>query len=171
MTDAAPTERQTVMIDLAQGRFRVHRGAYRRPEAFEAELLDDWRLPKRVRLYADRLYDIALLDSPDPLAADPEQSVFVLSKPKFRIVSRAKRLIKKAAHAEYPHSQTRHLTSNIRLGAIEGEERRRGRANFVVYRSKCDKKVQYMGEAHYRLAVVDGVSRIRRKRLVPTFLF
>lgn len=132
----------------------------------EAELLDDWRLPEWAQLYTDDAhYDIASLDSPDPLAADPAQSLFVVSDPKFRIVSRAKRLMKKTAHAEYPHSKTRHLTSNIRLGAIEGGERR-VRANFVVYRSKGDKTVQYMGEAHYRLAVVDGALRIRHKRLV-----
>lgn len=38
MADAALTERQMVMIDRAQGRFRVHRDAYRSPEVFEAEM-------------------------------------------------------------------------------------------------------------------------------------
>jgi p-cumate 2,3-dioxygenase subunit beta len=132
----------------------------------EAELLDDWRLPEWADLYTDDAhYDIASLDSPDPLKADPGTSLFVLSDPKFRIVSRAKRLMKKTAHAEYPHSKTRHLTGNIRLGAVTGSDRA-VRANFVVYRTKGDKTVQYMGEAHYVLTVIEGKIRIRRKRCV-----
>ncbi len=132
----------------------------------EAELLDDWRLPEWAELYTDDAhYDIASLDAPDPLKADPGTSLFVLSDPKARIVSRAKRLMKKTAHAEYPHSKTRHLTSNVRLGANNGGEQA-VRANFVVYRSKGDNTVQYMGEAHYVLVMVDGAIRIKRKRCV-----
>ena len=132
----------------------------------EAELLDDWRLPEWADLYSDDAhYGIASLDSPDPVAADPGTSLFVVSDPKFRIVSRAKRLMKKTAHAEYPHSKTRHITGNIRLGPVSGAERS-VRANFVVYRTKGDTTVQYMGEAHYLVAVIDGRLRIRRKRCV-----
>jgi p-cumate 2,3-dioxygenase subunit beta len=130
----------------------------------EAELLDGWRLPEWSALYTDDArYDIASLDAVDPTNADPATSLFVLSDDKGRIDSRAKRLMKKTAHAEYPHSKTRHLTSNVRLGPVEGNELC-VRANFVVYRSKGDKTTQYMGEMHYRLAIVDGAIKIRRKR-------
>lgn len=130
----------------------------------EAELLDDWRLPEWAQLYTDDAhYDIASLDSPDPLQADPGSSLFVLSDDKVRLSSRAARLMKKTAHAEYPHSKTRHLTSNVRLGERTGAERK-VRANFVVYRTKGERTVQYMGEAHYRLVATESGLRIRHKR-------
>jgi p-cumate 2,3-dioxygenase beta subunit len=132
----------------------------------EADLLDNWRLPEWADLYTDDAhYDIASLDAPDPLAADPGTSLFVLSDPKFRIVSRAKRLMKKTAHAEYPHSKTRHMISNVKLGEGDANERK-VRANFAVFRTKGDNTVQYMGEAHYVLRQVAGQIRIHRKRCV-----
>ena len=69
----------------------------------EAELLDGWRLPEWSELFTDDArYDIASLDAEDPLKADPATSLFVLCDDKLRLVSRAKRLMKKTAHAEYP---------------------------------------------------------------------
>ncbi|MFA5629970.1 MAG: aromatic-ring-hydroxylating dioxygenase subunit beta [Porticoccaceae bacterium] len=131
----------------------------------EAELLDDWRFPEWASLFTDDArYDIASLDADDPLAADPATSLFVVSDDKERLVSRASRLMKKNAHSEYPRSKVRHLTSNIRFneradGAIDV------RSNFVVYRSRGDKTVRYMGEAHYELLRVDDGFRIRNKRI------
>ena len=147
------------MSELLQSRAAIEEFLYR-----EAELLDDWRLPEWADLFTDDgRYDIASLDSEDPSKADPATSLFVLADDKTRIVSRAKRLMKKTAHAEYPHSKTRHITGNVRLGEISGNERA-VRANFVVYRTKGDRTVQYMGEAHYLLVAADDAIRIRRKR-------
>jgi p-cumate 2,3-dioxygenase beta subunit len=132
----------------------------------EAELLDTWQLPEWATLYtSDARYDIASLDSPDPMAADAANSLFVLSDDKMRLESRAKRLMKKTAHAEYPHSKTRHLTSNVRLSPPEGNEIK-VRANFVVYRTKGDRTVQFMGEANYVLVAADGALKIKRKRCI-----
>jgi p-cumate 2,3-dioxygenase beta subunit len=147
------------MTDPLLSRSAIEEFLYR-----EAELLDDWRLPEWAELFTDDArYDIASLDSPDPSAADPATSLFVLADDKARIVSRAKRLMKKTAHAEYPHSKTRHITSNVRLGEVQGNECP-VRANFVVYRTKGDRTVQFMGEARYQLVSLDGKIRIRRKR-------
>jgi p-cumate 2,3-dioxygenase beta subunit len=147
------------MSELLQSRAAIEEFLYR-----EAELLDDWRLPEWADLFTDDArYDIASLDAEDPSKADPATSLFVLADDKTRIVSRAKRLMKKTAHAEYPHSKTRHITGNVRLGELSGNERA-VRANFVVYRTKGDRTVQYMGEAHYLLVAADGAIRIRRKR-------
>ena len=130
----------------------------------EAELLDGWRLPEWAELYTeDARYDIASLDSPDPTNADAATTLFVLSDDKMRLTSRAKRLMKKTAHAEYPHSKTRHLTSNVRVGARSGDEIA-VRANSVVYRTKNDRTVQFMGEAHYLLVAGAAGLRIKRKR-------
>jgi 3-phenylpropionate/cinnamic acid dioxygenase small subunit len=69
----------------------------------------------------------------------------------------------KSAWAEDPPSRTRRLVTNVRVsdrpdGAIGVK------ANFVVYRTKGDRTVQYMGEAHYLLVAAEGAIRIRRKR-------
>jgi p-cumate 2,3-dioxygenase beta subunit len=132
----------------------------------EAELLDDWRLNEWAELYTDDAqYDVTSLDCPDPLNASSDSSLFVLADDKERLASRAKRLLKKTAHAEFPHSKTRHLVSNIRLGS-PANGALPVRVNFVVYRTKEDRTSQYMGEAHYVLVPGNGSFRIRRKRCV-----
>jgi p-cumate 2,3-dioxygenase beta subunit len=132
----------------------------------EAELLDNWQLPEWAALYtSDARYDIASLDAPDPATADAATSLFVLSDDRMRLESRAKRLMKKTAHAEYPHSKTRHLTSNVRLGEQLANEIK-VKANFLVFRTKGDKTVHYMGEAHYVLVATDGALMIKRKRCI-----
>jgi p-cumate 2,3-dioxygenase beta subunit len=132
----------------------------------EAELLDDWRLPEWAELYTDDArYDVTSLDSEDPLNASCQDTLFVLADDKERLTSRAKRLMKKTAHAEYPHSKTRHLVSNVRVGQITNGELT-ARANFVVYRTKDDRTTQYMGQAHYVLVPSEGRIRIKHKRCV-----
>ncbi|HKQ83392.1 MAG TPA: aromatic-ring-hydroxylating dioxygenase subunit beta [Steroidobacteraceae bacterium] len=132
----------------------------------EAELLDDWRLPEWSELYTDDArYDVASLDSEKPLEARSEESLFVLADDKERLTSRAKRLMKKTAHAEYPHSKVRHLISNVRVQPLENGELN-VRANFVVYRTKEDRTTQYMGQAHYVLVSQNGQFKIKRKRCV-----
>ena len=132
----------------------------------EAELLDDWRLPEWSDLYTDDArYDVTSLDLEDPVAASSEDTLFILADDKSRLVSRARRLMKKSAHAEYPHSKTRHLISNVRLApAVNGEQM--VKANFVVYRTKEERTTQYMGQAHYVLVLNDGDIRIRKKRCI-----
>jgi p-cumate 2,3-dioxygenase beta subunit len=132
----------------------------------EAELLDEWRLPEWAELYTDDArYDVTSLDSENPLEERPDKSLFVLADDKERLTSRAKRLMKKTAHAEYPHSKTRHLISNVRVRPLENGELN-VRANFVVYRTKEDRTTQYMGEAHYVLVSQNGQFKIKRKRCV-----
>lgn len=132
----------------------------------EAELLDDWRFPDWANLFTDDArYDIASLDADDPLGADSSTSLFVVADDKERLISRADRLMKKSAHAEYPRSKVRHLTSNIRFNECGEDGAIDVRANFVVYRSRGDKTVRYMGEAHYQLVQKDDELRIRNKRI------
>ena len=103
----------------------------------EADLLDTWRLPEWSELFTDDArYDIASLDSEDP-AERPilRRRCSYSADDKLRLVSRAKRLMKKTAHAEYPHSKTRHITSNVRIGEVNGDEVA-VRANFVIYRTQ-----------------------------------
>lgn len=143
-----------------------------RPEAEdflfnEAELLDAWRLPEWAELFTDdAVYEVTSPSSTDPLDADPAATLFLISDRIDRIRGRASRLMKKTAHAEYPHSKTRHMVSNVRItGGGDGETRLR--ANFVVFRTKEDNSTYFMGEFHYVL-VTDGAgaTRIRSKRAV-----
>lgn len=132
----------------------------------EAELLDDWKLDEWAALYIeDARYEIASPATEDPSNANPNQTLFLVADGIARIRGRAVRLSKKTAHAEFPHSKTRHLVTNVRVVGGEGDETR-VRANFAVYRTKEDTTTVYMGEAYLTL-VRDGESvKIRRKRCV-----
>lgn len=130
----------------------------------EAELLDDWRLPEWAQLYTeDASYEIASPATDNAANADPNATLFLVCDKIDRIRGRATRLMKKTAHAEFPHSKTRHLVGNVRLTGGEGKETRL-RANFAVYRTKEDTTTIYMGEAHYTIVEADDGLKIRRKR-------
>lgn len=133
----------------------------------EAELLDAWDLMAWTEMYTeDSLYEVTSPANADPHNSDARNTLFLISDRIDRIRGRAKRLLKKTAHAEYPHSKTRHMVSNVRVAAGEGEGETRVRANFAVFRTKEDNSTIYMGEAFFTLVeTADGV-RIRRKRCV-----
>ncbi len=138
----------------------------------EADLLDNWQLEEWAALFTDDgQYWVPSTDAPPD--ADPRQTLFLIYDDRHRIGERAKRLLKKSAHAEFPHSRTRHLISNVRLhaagnGLREGDVR--VTCNFVVYRSKNGVNDIYPGHSIYDL-VPDGGAfripfRIRLKRAV-----
>jgi p-cumate 2,3-dioxygenase subunit beta len=132
----------------------------------EAELLDDWRLLEWKDLYTgDSRYEVTSTDCEDPLSADPTKSLFLLADKKNRIDARAARLMKKAAHCEFPHSKTRHMYTNVRVAGSEGGETK-VRANVVVYRTGADRTTNFMGEMHYVLVREGADIRIRSKRIV-----
>src|SRR5260370_24181476 len=117
----------------------------------EAELIDDWRLPEWSELYTeDARYDVTSLDSPDPINSSAKDSLFLLADDKERLTSRAKRLMKKTAHAEFPHSKVRHIISNVRLDPNASGEIK-VRANFIVYRTKQANTRQYIAQTHSAL--------------------
>lgn len=86
---------------------------------------------------------------------------------RMRMESRVDRLNNRRAHREYPHSNLRHLVTNIRLGAREGDELD-VRASFMVWRFRNGGEKHYVGRYHYRLVTGDAGSglRIRSKRVV-----
>ena len=133
----------------------------------EAELLDDWKLNDWAALYReDALYEVTSPSSEDPVASNASTSLFLVSDRIDRIRGRATRLLKKTAHAEYPHSKTRHMVSNVRVSAGEGPGDCNVRANFAVFRTKEDTTSIFMGEYRYRLAVAGDAIRIVRKRII-----
>ena len=130
----------------------------------EAELLDDWKLEQWLALYTlDATYSVPSTDL--PADADPGKSLFYIADDRVRMQERVIRLMKKTAHSEQPRSRTRHLVSNVRVGAMEGEQLGASAA-FVTYRTKNGHTDTFIGSLRYRLQrQADGL-RIRDKRCV-----
>jgi p-cumate 2,3-dioxygenase beta subunit len=128
----------------------------------EAELLDEWRLPEWLALFTeDAIYHVPATDL--PANASPDNSLFYVADDRFRLSERVKRLMKRTAHAEFPHSRTRHLVGNVRVRERSGDELIVGSA-FVVYRTKDGVTDTYFGSSRHRLISLDGSFRIKEKR-------
>jgi p-cumate 2,3-dioxygenase beta subunit len=139
-----------------------------RPEAEdflfkEAALLDAWRLEEWANLFTeDGEYLIPATDAPD---GAPGTSLYLVYDDRHRLGERAKRLLKKTAHAEQPRSRTRHMSSNVMVAEAEGAVMPVF-CNFVVFRSRMEKTDIYPGHAEYRLVRgFDGL-RIRSKKAI-----
>src|SRR5665213_2567111 len=86
----------------------------------EAELLDEWRLPEWLELFTDdAIYYVPATDL--AVDASPDNNLFYVSDARFRLSERVKRLMKRTAHAGYPHSPTRHLVSIGRISKRIGD--------------------------------------------------
>lgn len=129
----------------------------------EAELLDDWRLQDWFALFTeDCRYQIPSADLPPD--ASPETNLFYVDDGHVRLRERVVRLMKRSAHAEFPHSKTRHLISNVRLRDPEEDDEVAVSCAFVVHRCRYDVVDSFIGSSRYRLRRVDGALRIREKR-------
>jgi p-cumate 2,3-dioxygenase beta subunit len=65
------------------------------------------------------------------------------------------------AHAEFPHSRTRRIISNVR---VEDDV---VHANFVVHRFRRDERVtQFVGRYRYRIRLVDGQPKIALREAI-----
>jgi len=127
----------------------------------EAALLDEWKVAEWAALFTDDgEYMIPPTDDPH---ADPKKTLFLVYDDRHRLAERGKRLMNKAAHAEFPHSRTVHQYSNVRVSAGERGETL-VRCAFNVVRSKGPITESYPGHMRFRLARIDGALRIRLKR-------
>ena len=129
----------------------------------EADLLDTWQLDEWANLFTDDgEYLIPPTDLPD---GDASKHLFLVYDDRHRLGERAKRLGKKTAHVEFPHSRTRHLITNVRIA--QDATTVNATCNFVVYRSKNGVNDIYPGHSLYRLvAQAGGGFKIRSKRAV-----
>jgi p-cumate 2,3-dioxygenase beta subunit len=71
--------------------------------------------------------------------------------------------MKRQAHAEFPHSRTRHMVSNVRIRNRTEDEIEVG-SSFITYRTKDGVTDTYFGSNRYRLVIHSGKLRIREKR-------
>jgi p-cumate 2,3-dioxygenase beta subunit len=129
----------------------------------EAELLDTWDLDGWLGLYtADARYVVPCPGDPD---GDPSRDLVLIDDNRLRLQARVERLNSRKAHREYPHSNVRHLVTNVRLGAVDGAELP-VRASFMVWRFRGGRETSYVGGYDYRLVLDGAALKIRSKRVV-----
>jgi p-cumate 2,3-dioxygenase beta subunit len=131
----------------------------------EAALLDAWQLKEWVQLFtADGEYFVPSTDTPNGIAGT---DLFLIFDDRFRLEQRAVRLLKNTAHAEYPHSRTRRIVSNVRTKPLDNGNVRID-CNFVVYRSRNERMDVFPGYGEYEVVWGSRLEehRIRRKRAV-----
>jgi p-cumate 2,3-dioxygenase subunit beta len=130
----------------------------------EAALLDSWELEAWLALLTeDAGYFVPPNDKPD---ADHRTTLFTIADNNARLRERVKRIMDPSCHAEYPHSRTRRLITNVRITAIEGDSVRIA-ANFIVHRFRRDGDARvFVGEYRHVLRRVGGTLKIAERRAV-----
>jgi p-cumate 2,3-dioxygenase beta subunit len=117
----------------------------------EAELLDRWQLDEWLALYTkDCRYEVGPTGKPDAAELSPATSLFLIADDRFRLEQRVIRMKKPSAHAEYPHSRTRHLYTNVRV-LEDGGDTIKVMANFATFRTAKGHTQTYMGSIQYTL--------------------
>jgi p-cumate 2,3-dioxygenase beta subunit len=135
----------------------------------EADLLDRWDLLTwLIRFEADCLYQIVTPGIPNADTASADDTLLLVSDNMERLDQRVRRILKKTAHVEFPHSQTSRMLTNIRVtqnaaGDIDVRNR------FLTFRTKSDRTVQFFGHQIYKLTNRDGQLRIKTKRTMLDF--
>src|SRR3954452_282775 len=129
----------------------------------EAEFLDTWQMKAWADLFStEGTYEIPPIGSPN---ADFKKSLFLVHDDRARLEQRALRLLKKEAHVEYPHSQTLHNYSNVRI-VTNDEDAVSVKCNFITYRAKRDFLDPYVGVNEYKLVKENGELKIQSKKVV-----
>ena len=127
----------------------------------EAALLDAWQLEEWLKLFAvGARYLVPPAGSADDV--DSATTLFYVADDYHRLSERVKRLGKKNAHVEFPHSKCRHLVTNVRIlgGTNDGFS---ATSNFVTYRSKRGVTETYLGHHRYELCLQGSDIRITKK--------
>ncbi len=130
----------------------------------EAALLDEWRLEEWLGLLTDdATYYVPPNDHPE---GDPKHTLFILADDVVRIRERVKRLMSPECHAEYPHSRTRRLITNVRIVGTS-DDLITVAANFVCYRYRRYERIrEYVGSYRYILKRDASGLRIKERRVV-----
>ena len=129
----------------------------------EAALLDEWRLEEWLDLFTlDCLYEVPAPDRPDE---DPADTFSLIHDHRPMLEQRVIRLKKPTAHAEFPHSRTRRLVTNVRILSVSGDVVRVG-ANFAVFRSRNGIDVSYVGRYQYELVRGSEGLKIRHRKAI-----
>lgn len=154
---------------MAQAAMQTNRAEFTRDNVedlffHEAELLDAWKLDEWLRLLTeDATYYVPPNDLPE---ADARFALFTIADDMARLKERIIRLKDPNCHAEYPHSRTRRLISNVRVKDINGDSAK-ATANFVVYRHRRNEPPRvFIGHYIYKLKRVGTELKIAERRAV-----
>jgi len=130
----------------------------------EAALLDEWKLEEWLGLLTDdATYYVPPNDHPE---GDHRTTLFILADDIVRIRERVKRLMSPDCHAEYPHSRTRRLISNVRILSVDGDLVTVA-ANFICDRFRRYERIrEYVGGYRFILKRVGDDFRIKERRIV-----
>ena len=130
----------------------------------EAALLDEWKLDEWLELLTeDATYEVPPNDTPE---GDSKNTLFILADDIVRIRERVKRLKSPNCHAEFPHSRTRRLITNVRIVDRSGDLVTVA-ANFVCYRYRRHERIrEYVGSYRYVLKCSSGGIKIKSRRAV-----
>ena len=121
----------------------------------EAALLDDWRLTEWRELFAPDCRYLVPSMAGDPYAS-PESTLFLIADDEHHLTERVKRLGKKSAHAEYPHSITQRMISNVADRRHGPGDATKVRSSFVTYRTSQGVTDTYFGRHEYLLLRPNG---------------
>ncbi|MCQ6279941.1 aromatic-ring-hydroxylating dioxygenase subunit beta [Bacillus sp. EB600] len=132
---------------------------------YEAELLDEWKLEEWASLFTSSgMYLIPPIGNPN---ADNKQHLYFAYDDRARLEQRAKRLLKKEAHVEFPHSTTVRNIHNISIKDIdETNNRTKVRCNFTTFRTKREKLDSYVGVLEYQLVLENDELKIEEKKVI-----
>ena len=97
------------------------------------------------------------------ISCTTDETLFYIADDRFRLGERVKRLMKRTAHSEYPHSRTRRIVGNVRVRPQADGSLEVGSV-FTTYRTKDGNTDLYFGSAVHVLEPADGGYRIRSKR-------
>lgn len=134
----------------------------------EAALLDAWKLDEWLALYTDDCrYEIGPTGKADAARLSPDTSLFLVADNRFRLEQRVIRLKKPTAHAEYPHSRSRRLYSNVRI-LEDSATVVRAAVSFATFRSARHNVQTFFGELDYTFRASGGgeerTFQVARKR-------
>lgn len=127
----------------------------------EAALLDDWALDDWLTLFAPGAeYFVPPAGSDDDV--NSATTLFYVADDYHRLTERVKRLKKRTAHVEYPHSRCRRMITNIRI--LGGNDAAFDvTSNFITFRTKRNDTETYFGHHRYTMKVDGGAIKIVRK--------
>ena len=137
----------------------------------EAALLDAWKLDEWLALLTeDAQYRVP---SNDAQGGDPKSTLYLIADDIQRLRGRVTRLKDPHAHAEFPHSRTRRLITNVRIvdppprPSPKGEGEICVEANFCVYRFRRNERVgEYVGRYRYTLRLEGGAPKIALREAI-----
>ena len=137
----------------------------------EAALLDAWKLDAWLELLTeDARYRVPSNDAPE---GDPATTLFLIADDIARIRGRVARLQDSQAHAEFPHSRTRRLITNVRVTGPSSQPFPKGEgafeveSNFCVYRFRRDERIsEFVGRYRHGLRRVEGKLRIALREAI-----